>query len=355
MHREVLEDALLDLVEPVVVLVEDLASSDEVELLLALPLPRQPGEPVEVRPDDRRLRRRLRHLLETAEFLERLLLDLLGHARLLDLLLVLVDLGLDLVVLPELLLDRLELLAEEVLALRLGHLLLDAVLDLAAELEDLQFLTQEARCLLDAGLRVECLEDRLLLLDLQVQVERDEVREPAGLLDAHGRHEHLLRDGLPQLRGLLEVRDEIAHERFRLDVDLRDLGDELDTHFEVRVVLDELQHAHALLAFHERLRGAVRQLQLLQHGRDAPDLVQVLARGILRLCLALSDEGDHMILAHRLFERGDRTLPADEQRHDEVREQDQVPQRDQRQHVRDTGSLVLGHGRGPFGDCGILT
>ena len=92
-----------------------------------------------------RLRAAWRHLLETTELLERLLLDLLRHARLLDLLAVLVDLGLDLVVLTELLLDGLELLAKEVLALRLRHLLLDAVLDLAAELEDLELLAKEPR------------------------------------------------------------------------------------------------------------------------------------------------------------------------------------------------------------------
>jgi hypothetical protein len=71
------------------------------------------------------------------------LLDRLGHDRLGDLLLVLVDLGLDLVEVPELLLDRLELLAQEVLALRLGHLLLDPVLDLRTELEYLDLLAQK--------------------------------------------------------------------------------------------------------------------------------------------------------------------------------------------------------------------
>ena len=117
-HREVLEHALLDLLEPVVVLVEDLLRFDEVELLVVVGLPRQADEPVEVGADDAGLGRRLRHLLEPAELLERLLGDLLGHAGRGDLVLVLVDLGLHLVELAELLLDRLELLAQEVLALR---------------------------------------------------------------------------------------------------------------------------------------------------------------------------------------------------------------------------------------------
>ena len=130
----------------------------------------------------------LRHLLEPAELLERLLLDLLGHAgRRWIFSRVLVDLGLDLVELAELLLDRLELLAQEVLPLRLGHLLLDAVLDLGAELEDLELLAQEARRPARGAPRARGLEDRLLLLDLQVQMERDEVGETARLLDRRWR------------------------------------------------------------------------------------------------------------------------------------------------------------------------
>ena len=36
---------------------------------------------------------------------------------------------------------------------------------------------------------------------------------------------------------------------------------------------------------------------------------------------------------HRLLERLDRALAADEQRHDEIREQDEIPQRNQRKHI----------------------
>ena len=156
-----------------------------------------------------------------------------------DLVGVLVDLGLDLVELSELLLDRLELLAQEVLALRLGHLLLDAVLDLGAELEDLEFLLQEASRLLESVSRIERLEDLLLLVDLEVEVERHEVGEPARLLDRGGRDQDLVRDRLAELGGVLEVADQGAHERLGLDVDCLGLLDELDAHEEERVGLDD--------------------------------------------------------------------------------------------------------------------
>ena len=160
-HREVLEDALLDLLEAVVVLVEDLLRRDEVELLLVL------ARSTAARSSQSRYVRMTAVSAAACGIFSSRPSSLSafsstssGMPAVLDLLLVLVDLGLDLVVLAELLLDRLELLAQEVLALRLGHRLLDAVLDLAAELEDLELLAQEPGGLLEALLRVERLEDR---------------------------------------------------------------------------------------------------------------------------------------------------------------------------------------------------
>ena len=51
-HREVLEDALLDLLEAVVVLVEDLGGLLDVEVVLGRDVPRQADQPVDVGPDD---------------------------------------------------------------------------------------------------------------------------------------------------------------------------------------------------------------------------------------------------------------------------------------------------------------
>jgi len=72
--------------------------------------------------------------------------------------------------------------------------------------------------------------------------------------------------------------------------------------------------------------------------------MQVLGTGILSLGLDLSRQGYEMTLAHRLFEGLDGPLAADEQRHDEIGEHDEVPQRYQREHVGDDGCLTaLGH------------
>ena len=120
------------------VLVEDLARVGDVEVVLGLLRPGQVDQPLEVGADHAVLGGGRRQPLEPAELALGRLLRLLGQARLLDPLAQLVDLGLLLVALAELLLDRLELLAQEVLALALVDLGLDLGLDLGAELDHLE-------------------------------------------------------------------------------------------------------------------------------------------------------------------------------------------------------------------------
>ena len=121
-----------------------IAACLDVEVVVGGDVPGQADQPVDVGPDDADLGRGGRDPAHAVDFLERARLDLLGHARGLDLLAQLVDLGLLRVVLAELALDGLQLLAQDVLALGLVHLGLDLGLDLALELEDLDLAGEEA-------------------------------------------------------------------------------------------------------------------------------------------------------------------------------------------------------------------
>ena len=56
--------------------------------------------------------------------------------------------------------------------------------------------------------------------------------------------------------------------------------------------------------------------------------------GSLVLALLLRGEEDLLVAAHRLVERGDRSLAADEELRDHVREHDDVAQRQQRERCR---------------------
>ena len=165
LHREVLDDAFLDLLEAVMVGVEDLHRGGEVLADLALLAPRQCQQRVDEVAHDGRLGRHRRHHLQLLEFVERLRLGLLRHPGGLDLLLHVVEVGV-LVALAEFLLDRLDLLVEVVLALALLHLALDAAADALLDLQDVDLAFEQPQQVLESlGDRAH-LEDLLLLLEL---------------------------------------------------------------------------------------------------------------------------------------------------------------------------------------------
>ena len=128
----------------------------------------------------------------------------------------LLDLGLGRVALAELLLDRLELLAQQVLALGLVELGLHLGLDARAHGGDLELvredLGQPPQPLGDVAL----LEQLLLLLGLDPQRAGDQVRERRGVVEVGDRELQLL----GQVRDLLDDARErlldVAHQRRQL-------------------------------------------------------------------------------------------------------------------------------------------
>src|SRR5207237_8002410 len=104
----------------------------------------------------------------------------------------LVDLGLLGIALAQLLLDRLQLLAEEELALALLELGLHLRLDLRPELEDLELAIEDLGDLAEPLLGVGELEDQLLLLGLEAERRGHEVAEAARVVDVRGRDLELL-------------------------------------------------------------------------------------------------------------------------------------------------------------------
>src|SRR5256885_9754126 len=87
---EIFDDALLDLLEPVMVVVEDLLGVDEILIDLRLLIPRDRQQPIEVVAHDGAFRRHRRYPPELLELVGRLLARLLRELGLLDLVL---DLG----------------------------------------------------------------------------------------------------------------------------------------------------------------------------------------------------------------------------------------------------------------------
>ena len=201
--------------------VEDLAGQLRVESLLRGLAPRHRQQPVEVGADHRGLAGGIAHPLEPAELALRLLAHLLGHVGLVDLLAVLVDDRC--LVLAQLLADRFELLAQEVLALLLLGARLDVVADAAANLQLGEPLSLKREGELEPLDDVECFEQLDALLEGQVGRVGTRVGKHAGLVD---RAEKLADTGvgIAQLQDLLDDRAVLGLELARLDGGRRLVG-----------------------------------------------------------------------------------------------------------------------------------
>ena len=352
LHREVLDDALLDLLQAVVIPVQYFLRGLDVTRYLGFLLPGQVDQRLDVVAHHRRLGRHRRHELELLHLRVDFLARLLRHVRLADALLHLLQVG-AFFALAELLLDGLDLLVEIVLALALLHLPLDPSADALFHLQDVDLGLELRHQVLEAQLDVEHLQHLLLLLQLERQMRGHGVGQAAGLVDALQRGENLGRDLLVQLHVLIEGRQQRAAHRLDLRVagafllDRRRLGHPVGFH--VRDAAD----VGAVAAFDQHLYGAVRQLEHLQDARHAADAVHVVGAGVVLGGRFLRDQQDRLARLHRRFHRLDRLGAPDEQRNHHVREHHHVAQRKQRvlgvagEHFRCVGHVrpLLRRGR----------
>ncbi len=174
---QVLDDAILDLLEAVVVAVQDLARVREVQVILRRGFPGHAHDPVQVETDDRRFGRHGGHHLELAHLGIGFFAGIVGKPGRFDLLLELGDLRLEFVAFAELLLDRGHLLVQVVLFLAAFHLLADARTDAALDLQDFDLALDKAEKAFHALERIGELQELLLFFELEIQMRDHRVGE----------------------------------------------------------------------------------------------------------------------------------------------------------------------------------
>ena len=280
-------------------------------------------------------------------------LDLLRHAGGLDLVAQLVDLGLLRVVLTQLALDGLELLAQDVLALGLVHLGLDLGLDPTLQLEDLDLVGEEVGDELEALGDVDGLEHLLALLGRHVGAVGHHVGEESGLADVACGNGGFRWDRRAIGNVLLDLGLDRAHQRLDLEAVGALVGELLDRRAQVRLGGAEVEDAQAPLALDDRTDRPVLELDDLgdlRQGADGVELGGVV--DVLLLGLTLRDERDRAAVGDRGVERVDALLAADLEGNDHLREDDGLPERDERELARfhgrcgllvDRGGRSLGH------------
>ena len=204
-------------------------ASRDVDRLLLGQRPRQFDQPIEIGAHHAVFAGGFRHALQPAQFLARLILDLLRHAGLGDGLVELGDFGgLALLAFAELALDRRHLLAQQHLALALVERGLGLAADLLRQPQHLDAVGEQARDLVHARGDVDGLEDLLLLFRLHVHIGGRQIGERRRRLDRLdggkqiGRH---LRQQLDRLDGLRLQIDEARLDLGRAHVAARESAD----------------------------------------------------------------------------------------------------------------------------------
>ena len=297
-------------------------------------VPRQRDEPVQVRARHGVFGRRHRHLGQPIELAQRFLLHRLGHARGFDLLGELLDvLGL-IVAFPELFLNRLHLLAQEVLALVLAHLGLHLRLDLRSELEDLELLDQHPVQAVHARADVERFEHLLLHRRADRRERRgDEIGKPSGLGDVHGERLEIVGEERRERHDLLEVRLDVARERVDLQAIgvLRPFRRGAHARAQVRLGRHDLVELQAREPLHDQAEAAIGQLEHLVDMRGGADRIEVRLAGLFERRVALREHRDQLAVGDRIVDQADGALARDRKRHERIRKEDRVSQREDRQ------------------------
>ncbi len=139
-----------------------------------------------------------------------------GRLGVLDPLAQFVRFGLLLVLLPQLVLDRFHLLAQEELALAFVDLRLHLGLDLGAELDHLELAGEDLGEVAQPLGDVDLLQQLLLLLGVDPQGAGDQVAERRRVVDVGDRHLQLLRQVGDLLDDLREGALDVAGQRLQL-------------------------------------------------------------------------------------------------------------------------------------------
>jgi hypothetical protein len=225
----------------------------------------------------------------------------------------------------QLALDRLQLLVEVIFALRLLHLALHAAADLLLDLQHAQLALHEGEHHLEALHRIGLDQQRLLVGHLHRDVGGNRVGKARRVFQLGELHRGLGRQLAVELGVILELIDHRAHQRLDLGAFDRIVIDRRDGRGQEGAALLHRDERAALLAGDEHAHGAIRQLEQLEDFGGDAGIIQVFAAGIVLGRIELRDEEDLLVVGHGGFERRHRLVAADEQRHDHVREDDNVP------------------------------
>ncbi len=334
-HGEELEDALLDLLQAIVIGVENLLRGIDRARLFRLLLPRHGEQPVQVVAGDGRLGGHRRHRFELLQLLHRLVHHVLGHAGGFDLLLQIVELAL--LAAAQLLLDGLDLLVEVVLLLCALHLPLHPALDGAVHVELFDLHVQQVGDARQPLGGIKEIQQLLLFFDRQLQIGGDGVGQFARLVHTHGGHDGFVVQALLELDVLLKQAGDLLHQLLGLRAGRGDTRN-ADGGDKEAVGIIDFGGFGALQSLNQYFNVSVRHLHALDDVANSADGIDVVGLGLVDRGVVLRREEDATVAVERLFERAHARFAADDER---------------RHHVGEDHHLADGH-HGQLADLAAL-
>ena len=170
MYGQIVQDAVFDLLETIVIMIQHFLGTANIDIILGFRVPWQVQQPVHIVADDTGLGIHVAHTIEPVQFLLDGFLHVFRIVALSNPLTAFLNLFGLAFFLAQFLTDGLDLLTEIVLLLDLVHLFTDLPANLLFKLEDLEFPGQDFIEFFQAGLDIDCSQDFLTRFQLEVQM-----------------------------------------------------------------------------------------------------------------------------------------------------------------------------------------
>ena len=173
----------------------------------------------------------------------------------------------------------------------------------------------------------------MLFFRLDIHEPGDEVGEHARQLDVLHSDCELGGRLWNQLQRFDRALLHLDHSRFDFGRDRIGFMRELDARDMKRIAAKKLGDAEALLTLTDEMMRAVGRRQITNDRCGGSDFVQLGGRRILRCRIALQDDADPPLAAHRFLDRGHRRFAADVDRHHQAGEQHEIARRKNDQRI----------------------
>ena len=328
------EESVLDFRETEMLLVQNLSRARQIQFVVRALGPREVDQPIQVGARHGVFGGGKRDLLQTFEFFQRHLFRLLGQPILLHLLAQGIEFPGIGIVLAQLPLNGSNLFPEEKVALTLGHRGRDFLLNFAPEGQDLQFLAEQREQSQQSFLDHSGLQEVLPLLEIEVQVRRDQIGQFSRLLGIEGRDLDLIRKGRRQIDDLLELDLGIAGQSGHLHGVFHDFPEDVDPGAQIRLLRRKFFNLKPSQPLHEHPHGVVGKLQHLQNSSGAPVLPEISGQWFVFLGVMLKHQTEKPISSHHVVDQPDALRRLDQKWCDHSRKHHDVRQSQNRQYVR---------------------